>query len=130
VPIAAGRRLSFSLMLIELAKKALLADKQTHSAQKVIKPKTIPVPVTSIDDFVGEEQATYIKLDVEGTEVPVLQGAAQQLAGKPKLFIAAYHHDSDLFEIPLLLWKLQPNYKIYLRKHPYVPDWELNFLAL
>jgi FkbM family methyltransferase len=114
----------------ELAKKALLADKQTHSAQKVIKPKTIPVPVTSIDDFVGEEQATYIKLDVEGTEVPVLQGAAQQLAGKPKLFIAAYHHDSDLFEIPLLLWKLQPNYKIYLRKHPYVPDWELNFLAL
>lgn len=115
---------------LELVKKTILADKQTNSAQKVIKPKTIPVPVTSIDEFVGEAQATYIKLDVEGTEVPVLNGAAQQLKGKPKLFIAAYHHDRDLFEIPLTLWRLQPDYKIYLRKHPYVPDWELNFLAV
>jgi hypothetical protein len=28
-----------------------------------------------------------------------------------------------------LLWKLQPEYKIYLRKHPYVPAWEINIFA-
>ncbi len=43
------------------------------------------------------------------------------------MFIAAYHYDVDLFRLPLLLWQLVPDYKIYLRKHPYVPAWELNF---
>lgn len=93
-------------------------------------PKAVPVPVTSLDELLGTEQATYIKLDVEGAELPVLQGAKRQLAGRPKLFLAAYHHDRDLWEIPLALWALQPDYQIYLRKHPYVPDWELNFLAI
>jgi len=27
------------------------------------------------------------------------------------------------------MWQLVPEYKVYLRKHPYVPAWELNFLA-
>lgn len=48
---------------------------------------------------------------------------------KPKLFIAAYHHDADIFLLPLFIWQLVPEYKVYLRKHPYVPAWELNFLA-
>lgn len=92
--------------------------------------KAVPVSVISLDELVGKAQATYIKLDVEGAELPVLSGAGQQLAGRPKLFLAAYHHDRDLWEIPLALWALQPDYKLYLRKHPYVPDWELNFIAI
>jgi hypothetical protein len=92
--------------------------------------KSVTVPVTSLDELLGADQATYIKLDVEGAELPVLAGAKKQLAGRPKLFVAAYHHDRDLWEIPLALWAAQPEYKLYLRKHPYVPDWELNFLAV
>ena len=41
-----------------------------------------------------------------------------------------YHHDADIFLLPLFMWQLVPEYKVYLRKHPYVPAWELNFLAV
>ena len=98
------------------------------------KVKTQRVNVVSVDSVLGIEHADYIKFDVEGVEKEALEGAARHLApdsnGKlPKLIVAAYHHDEDIFTLPLLLWKLQPDYKIYLRKHPYVPAWEINVFA-
>ena len=72
----------------------------------------------------------HIKMDVEGAEMEALKGGKEQIKrNKPKLFIAAYHHDADIFLLPLFIWQLVPEYKVYLRKHPYVPAWELNFLA-
>ena len=98
------------------------------------KVKTQIADVVSVDSILGSEHADYMKFDVEGVEKEALAGAARHLTpdanGKlPKLLIAAYHHDEDIFALPLLLWKLQPNYKIYLRKHPYVPAWEINIFA-
>ena len=70
-------------------------------------------------------------MDVEGAEAQAIDGGAATIKkDKPKLFVAAYHYDVDLFRLPLLLWDLVPEYKIYLRKHPYVPAWELNFLCV
>ena len=98
------------------------------------KVKTQPVNVVSVDSVLGNDHADYMKFDVEGVEKEALTGAARHLvpdAGGvlPKLLIAAYHHDEDIFVLPLLLWELQPDYKIYLRKHPYVPAWEVNIFA-
>jgi len=98
------------------------------------KIKTNMVNVASVDHILGSERADYMKFDVEGVEKEALEGARQHLLpdrnGKlPKLLVAAYHHDEDIFRLPLLLWNLQPEYKIYLRKHPYVPDWEINIFA-
>lgn len=88
------------------------------------------VPVKSIDSIVQNRKITYIKLDVEGAEKQALQGGKQTLLiNKPKLFLAAYHYDNDLWELPLMLKEIVPEYKIYLRKHPYVPCWEINYLA-
>lgn len=96
--------------------------------------KNQQVNVVSVDSLLGDEHADYIKFDVEGVEKEALEGAAQHLipdcnGALPKLLIAAYHHDRDIFALPLLLWKLQPDYKIYMRKHPYVPAWEINIFA-
>lgn len=92
-------------------------------------PKSTILDVDSLDHLLAGDQATYIKIDVEGAEAQAIQGAARQLAAGPKLLIAAYHHDEDLFTLPRLLWQLQPGYKLHLRKHPYVPAWELNYFA-
>lgn len=89
------------------------------------------VAVTTIDEVAAGRPVSYIKLDVEGAETQAFAGGRRTLANyKPKLFLAAYHYDADIFRLPLLLWKLAPEYKIYLRKHPYVPAWELNFLCI
>ena len=88
------------------------------------------VQAADIDTLLQGERATYIKMDVEGAELEALAGGSEQIRlNRPKLFIAAYHHDVDMFLLPLFLWRLVPEYKVYLRKHPYVPAWELNFLV-
>ena len=89
------------------------------------------VPVTTIDAVAVGRAISYIKMDVEGAEVQALAGGAATISRfAPKLFVAAYHYDVDLFRLPLLIWQLVPEYKIYLRKHPYVPAWELNYIAV
>ncbi len=88
------------------------------------------VPVTTIDAVAAGRAVTLIKMDVEGAELQAIAGGRQTISAcRPKLFVAAYHYDVDLFRLPLLLWQLVPEYKIYLRKHPYVPAWELNFIC-
>lgn len=93
--------------------------------------KKCSVPVTTIDNAAAGKNISFIKMDVEGAEIQALNGGRQTLSSlKPKLFIAAYHYDVDLFRVPLLLHKLVPEYRIYLRKHPYVPAWELNYICI
>lgn len=90
--------------------------------------KTV-VEVDSIDNICAEQAVTYIKMDVEGAEKQALSGGSKTIAEyKPKMMIAAYHYDNDIFDLPQLIWQLNSDYKIYLRKHPYVPAWEINFL--
>lgn len=87
--------------------------------------------VCTVDGVVGGERTSYIKFDVEGAEFEALLGAGETIRRwHPKLFLAAYHRDNDLWRLPLLLWSIEPSYELYLRKHPYVPAWELNYLAV
>ena len=70
-------------------------------------------------------------MDVEGAEVQAIEGGKSVITSfAPKMFVGAYHYDIDVFRLPLLLWELVPEYKIFFRKHPYIPAWELNFLAV
>lgn len=88
------------------------------------------VPVATIDRLAAGWEINYIKLDVEGAEKQALAGGKATIERyKPKMFVAAYHYDNDLWELPLLIKALVPEYKIYLRKHPYVPCWEINYLV-
>lgn len=89
----------------------------------------VAVAVDSIDHILGARSVSYIKMDVEGVEYEALEGGAVHIGETmPKLFVAAYHHDADLWRLPQLIWQLAP-YKVYLRRHPYVPAWEINFLC-
>ncbi len=88
----------------------------------------IGVPVTTVDAL--NCAPTYIKADIEGMESAMLRGAANTLKTKPKLNLAAYHRTGDFFELILQLHELNPGYQIYLRKHPYIPCWDLNLYAI
>lgn len=86
------------------------------------------VAVTTVDAI--DCHPTYIKADVEGMESAMLRGAVNTLKTKPKLNLAAYHRTGDFFELILQLHEINPAYKIFLRKHPYIPCWDLNIYAI
>ncbi|MDO8805102.1 MAG: FkbM family methyltransferase [Elusimicrobiota bacterium] len=74
------------------------------------------VEVDAIDNAAPE--ATFIKLDVEGAELEALTGAAGTIKrNRPKLAVCLYHKPGDLFEIPLFIRSLVPEYRFYLRQH-------------
>ena len=93
--------------------------------------KGIETPVITVDSLTDiYENFTYIKADIEGMEHKMLDKSTNTLSKKPKLNIAAYHTNSDFFTLPLKIHSINPNYKIYLRKHPYIPCWDLNMYCV
>lgn len=89
----------------------------------------VEVEATSVDNL-SPDGFSFIKMDVEGAEKQAILGAKRTISErKPKLFISAYHRNEDIFELPLLVLSLRDDYRIYFRKHPYIPAWEINILA-
>lgn len=71
----------------------------------------------------------YIKYDVEGAEYEALLGSCETIAREhPNLLVSMYHRNEDLYRLPALVRELGYR-KLYLRRYPYVPAWDLNLLA-
>ncbi len=86
------------------------------------------ITLDSITETYGD--FSYIKIDIEGMEHKMLECAKLTLSKKPKLNCAAYHTNSDFFTLINKINALNPDYKIYLRKHPYIPCWDLNLYCI
>ena len=87
--------------------------------------------VAAVDSILCGTAATYVKADVEGADAEALLGMRNTLKlFKPKLNFAAYHRFEDIFKLPLLISKLNPDYQIYLRHHPYIPAWDTNLYCI
>jgi FkbM family methyltransferase len=79
-------------------------------------------PLTlAIDDLVEQQNlpiVDFIKMDIEGAELPALRGAMQTIQRhKPKLAISVYHRLTDFFEIPEYLDSLGVGYRYFLRHY-------------
>lgn len=76
------------------------------------------VQVDFLDNILLDIPITFIKMDIEGAEKETLLGAKQLIKKyKPKLAICVYHKIDDIYEIPLFIKNLVPEYRIYLRHH-------------
>ena len=92
--------------------------------------KTAAVQGMPIDALLGGEAVDYIKYDVEGSDAQALDGTAATIrAHKPDLLLSLYHRTEDIFALPLQLHRLCPDYRLYLRRYPYIPAWDLNLYA-
>ena len=88
----------------------------------------IPTPVDSVDHAFEGKRVSVLKLDVEGAEEKALLGAQRTISKwKPKILLSAYHKNSDMFRLPLLILQMNDEYRLFFRHHPYVPAWESNF---
>ncbi len=89
------------------------------------------VTAVAADDLIKDKKITYVKADVEGVEAEALTGMKKLLKEqKPKLSISCYHRTEDLCTLIPLIHSLNPDYKIYLRHHPYIPFWDTNLYCI
>lgn len=60
----------------------------------------------------------YIKLDIEGSELEALNGAAKTITRwKPKMAICVYHKPEDLWTLPTYIKSLRSDYEFQFRHH-------------
>lgn len=79
---------------------------------------SLRIPVRKLDDLLGDQPVTFIKMDIEGSELAALRGAERIIrAQTPKLAICVYHKPADMWEIPSLILEYCPAYRLYLRHY-------------
>lgn len=95
--------------------------------QSAVGDKGEKIETVTVDELYRDKKVSYIKMDVEGAEDAALDGAVSTLkTHKPKLNIALYHRSGDIFNIPLKIAQINSEYSFRLRRHPYIPCWDMN----
>jgi FkbM family methyltransferase len=85
---------------------------------RVISEGGTQIRVDSLDNLLEDRPfpVSFIKMDIEGSELEALQGAFEVISkDSPKLAISAYHRFGDIWEIPYYMLTNFPNYSIYIR---------------
>lgn len=75
------------------------------------------VQMISLDNFITEPYS-QIKIDTIGSEMAILNGAKNGVRKwKPNIVVSMTYQPEDLYEIPLFLHELVPEYKFAVRHH-------------
>ena len=78
------------------------------------------LPIYALDDFFVEQKISFLKADIESYEYDMLLGAEKTIKrDKPLIAVCIYHGGADLYDIPLLLHRMVPEYKFQVRHHTY-----------
>lgn len=95
-----------------------ISEESSPGSRVEIASTSRSVPAITIDSFAREEKCKkidFIKMDIEGSEVPALIGAQEVIKKyKPKLAISVYHKWDDLQIIPMMIHNIRPDYQFYL----------------
>ena len=74
-----------------------------------------------LDELLQQERITFLKMDIEGAETNALRGVQNIIRNqKPTLAVCIYHDLKHLWEIPLYLKGLVPEYSIFLRHYTHI----------
>jgi FkbM family methyltransferase len=76
------------------------------------------VQVTTLDEALQDIQPTYIKMDIEGSELDALEGGKETIRRhRPKMAVCVYHLPDHLWQVPIKLHELLPDSDLTLRTY-------------
>lgn len=76
---------------------------------------------SSTIDIEISDKIDLIALDIEGSEIEALEGGQETIKKyMPKLGICVYHRLNHYVDVPLLIKRINPEYKLYFRHHSVV----------
>lgn len=89
------------------------------------------IAARSLDSILSGRKCTYIKYDVEGADIPALEGSCETIRQyHPKLYCSLYHRCFDYIDIPLYLMEHFEGYRYFMRQDRYYPAWETYLVAV
>lgn len=99
--------------------ETLYFDARGDIESRVVEDGEEKIEVVALDEVI-KEKVTFIKMDIEGSELRALKGARNIIQTyRPKLAICIYHKPEDIVDIPAYIKKLVPEYKFYIRHYSY-----------
>ena len=79
---------------------------------------TATIGIRSIDSLLPDKRISFIKADIEGMEKEMLRGAKCLIRKNiPILALSVYHKKEDIFQIPIMVKEMHPDYSIYMRHY-------------
>lgn len=95
---------------------SIFSDGYASNLSQERKPTTATViPISTLDQELSDKQIDYIKMDVEGMELPVIHGAKNIIKSqKPYLAISLYHKREDIIALPAAILKICNDYTFTL----------------
>lgn len=94
---------------------SLKEDTASGSANRLAAAGQLKVPVITIDQDITES-VTFIKMDIEGAEQAALAGCRRHIEHEhPKLALAAYHNNEDIWKLAKIIQEYDRSYQFYLR---------------
>ncbi|MDF9843776.1 MULTISPECIES: FkbM family methyltransferase [unclassified Paenibacillus] len=82
----------------------------------------VTIEVSTLDTELTGIAPTFIKMDVEGSELAALRGGQETIKRhRPILAVCLYHKGEDLYEIPLYLRDQLTDYHFFVRKYSQHP---------
>jgi FkbM family methyltransferase len=104
-------------------------DKCFSSGKELDMAEGESIPAQTLPTLLQGRVPHLIKMDVEGNErVAILGGREMIERDKPTLIVSCYHRSEDLFDLPLLIKQIVPEYRVYLRHHPHLLCWDTEFI--
>lgn len=96
----------------------LFFSEDSTDSSKISKNGLTRIEVKTLDSILLGEKASFIKMDIEGSELEALEGATKTIINyRPKLAISVYHNRKDLYSIALFLKKIVDDYHFGLRTY-------------
>ncbi len=112
-------------------RETLHFEKKKGRNSKLSSSGNVEIQADSVDSILGGSEITVLKMDIEGSEEKALEGARQTIIKyRPKLYVCAYHRNSDMYTLPLKINEICPGYSFHFCHHPYIPAWESNFYCV
>lgn len=109
-------------------RETLFFEKKKGRNSKLSFSGKVEVCADSVDNILDGREITLLKMDIEGSEEKAICGAEKTIrCFKPKLYVCAYHRNSDMFRLPLKIHEFCSDYRFFFAHHEYVPAWESNF---
>ena len=96
-----------------------IIDKKYNAYKNSIDKKFIyTIQTNKLDTIIKDKSVKWIKVDIEGSEYSMLQGARETIIkNRPIILLSIYHKRDDLFKLQEYLINLKLNYKFYIRHY-------------